>query len=149
MKATVDHLLNVRSLLVLGLAILLISCGDSSTGTNGGNGDGNGNGDPPAEPTFANVIDIFNDSCGGSGCHIGNNTNGVRLDSYENVMDSEGTQYGELVVQPGDADGSPLVDKITPGTPEFGERMPQGGPYLSDDEIDLIRAWIDNGAEEE
>lgn len=132
------------------LIAVMGSCGDSSTGTNGGgggNGRNGGDDPPPDEPTFENVLDIFNSSCGGSGCHIGERTNGVRLDSYDNVMESEGVQYGERVVQEGDGDGSPLVDKIESDNPEYGERMPEGGPFLSDDEIELIKEWIDEGAE--
>lgn len=136
------------SLIVLcSLGMLLVSCGDSSTDPNGGNGGNGGNGsEPPAEPTFSNVLEIFNSSCGGSNCHIGEQRNGVRLDSYNNVIESEGFQYGELVVQPNDAAGSPLVDKIE-SSPDEGERMPVGGPYLSDEEISLIREWIDEGAQ--
>jgi hypothetical protein len=133
--------------LLCSLGMILASCGgDSSTGPNGGNGGNGGNGnEPPSEPTFSNVEDIFNSSCGGSGCHIGERTNGVRLDSYNNVTESEGAQYGELVVQANDADGSPLVDKIEP-SPEHGQRMPVGGT-LSDNQISLIREWIDEGAQ--
>ncbi len=135
-------------IVICSLGMLLVSCGDSSTGSNGGGNGGNGgNGnEPPAEPTFSNVLEIFNNNCGDSNCHIGGRTNGVQLDSYENVTDSEGNQYGELVVQANDAEGSPLVDKIEP-SPDQGERMPVGGPYLSDDEISLIRDWIDEGAQ--
>lgn len=133
------------SLIVLfSLGMLLVSCGDSSTGSNGENG-GNGN-EPPPEPTFSNVLEIFNNNCGDSSCHIGGRTSGVRLDSYSNVTESEGQNYGKLVVQANDADGSPLVDKIEP-SPEQGQRMPVGGPYLSDEEISLIRDWIDEGAQ--
>lgn len=134
-------------IMLCSLGMLLASCGDSSTGSNGGNGGNGGNGnEPPPEPTFSNVLEIFNSSCGGSNCHIGERTNGVQLDSYENVTESEGFQYGQLVVQPDDAAGSPLVDKIGP-SPDEGERMPQDGSYLSDDEISLIREWIDEGAQ--
>lgn len=146
----------ISSLLIViicSLGMIVAACGDNSTGTNGDNGNGNGdngNGEepPPPEPTFTNVQEIFESSCSGSGCHIGERTNGVRLDSYDNVMESEGQQYGELVVQEGDADDSPLVDKIESANPEYGVRMPEGGPYLSDDEIDLIKEWIDDGAED-
>lgn len=134
------------SLLVFSLTFLLLSCGDSSTGTNSGGG--NGNEEPPPEPTYANVQEIFNSSCSGSGCHVGERMSGVRLDSYENIINSEGDQYNERVVQPNNADESPLIDKISPGAPQFGVRMPQGGPYLSDEEINLIRNWINNGAEQ-
>lgn len=106
----------------------------------------------PVEPgrpvSFSqDVQPIFNNSCGGAACHIDQQTNGVRLSSYEEVMNSTGDQYGEAIVQPGSADESPLVDKIEPN-PRFGVRMPQGQAPLSGEEIALIRAWIDDGAQD-
>jgi len=136
-------------ILLCAVVLTLGACGSSSTSPNNG-GDNNGggnNGSKPPEPTFSNVQSIFNDSCGGSGCHVGESTNGVRLDSYENVINSVGTQYGTEVVVPDEPDNSPLIDKISNDNPEFGERMPEGGPPLSDDDITLIREWIANGAE--
>lgn len=133
--------------LICSLALLLVSCGDNSTGPNGGNGGGNGNGNGNeigTEPTFSNVLQIFEANCGG--CHIGSSTSGVQLDSYDNVINSVGNQYGENVVNPGDAANSPLVDKIE-ASPQQGDRMPQGGSPLSSDRIAQIREWIDNGAE--
>lgn len=139
--------------LFCAIGFVMVGCSDNSTGTNGGgggNGNGNGNGgggnEIGTDPTFTNVQLIFEESCGGAACHIGEQRNGVRLDSYDNVINSEGSNYGKLVVQPSDADGSPLVDKIEPD-PDIGNRMPQGGPYLSDERINQIRDWIDNGAE--
>jgi len=134
--------------LLCSLGLLLASCGDSSTspGNGNGNGNGNGSGEPP-EPVFTNVLEIFNSSCAGSGCHVGERTNGVRLDSYDNVMNSNGQQYGGPVVVEGEPGNSPLVDKIEED-PGQGDRMPRGGPYLSDEEISLIRDWIDEGAQD-
>jgi hypothetical protein len=121
--------------------------GDNGGGNGGNGGGGNGGGSEiGTEPTFTNVQQIFEQSCGGSSCHINQQSSGVQLNTYENVMNSQGTRYGELVVQAGDADGSPLVDKIEPN-PEIGSRMPEGGPYLSDERINQIKDWIDNGAE--
>ena len=85
---------------------------------------------------------IFNASC--TSCHGGQS--GVSLTSYEATMNSVGDQYEKAIVIPGDADGSPLVDKIEPA-PQFGSRMPQGGA-LSDEQISLIRQWITEGANE-
>lgn len=140
-------------ILICSLGLLLGGCGGSSTGTNGGgsgggggNGGGGGGNEIGTEPTFSNVQQIFQQSCGGANCHINQPNNGVQLNTYENVMNSQGSDYGELVVQPGDAEGSPLVDKIEPN-PQIPPRMPDGGPYLSDERIDQIRQWIDNGAE--
>lgn len=121
------------------LSILVVSCGDSSTGPD------NGEEEPPLEPTFSNVLHIFEDNC--ASCHVGSRTSGVRLDSYDSVIGSVGEQYGEEVVQPGNAAGSPLVDKIESSNPEHGERMPQGQSPLSADQIALIKEWINDGAE--
>lgn len=138
--------------IICSLALLPMACGDSSTGTNGGGngggGGGNGGGGGTTigtEPTFTNVVQIFETSCGGASCHISSSQSGVQLNNYANVTGSVGTQYGELVVKENDAAGSPLVDKIEP-SPEHGNRMPQGGPFLSDSRITQIRDWIDNGA---
>ena len=134
------------------VVLLFAGCGGSSTGANGGNGGngggngGNGGNEIGTEPTFTNVQQIFQQSCGGSDCHINQRTNGVRLDTYQNVTESEGVNYGELVVQANDADGSPLVDKIEPN-PDFGVRMPENGNYLSDARINQIREWINQGAQ--
>jgi mono/diheme cytochrome c family protein len=86
---------------------------------------------------------IFNQNC--TSCH--GSQNGVTLSSYESVMSSVGSQYGTEIVVPNEPDESPLVDKIEPN-PEFGVRMPQGGPYLSDEQINLIKTWISEGANE-
>lgn len=154
----IDKLCNKQRILLVVLCtigLLLSSCGSSSTGPddNGGNGGSNGGGggnggdDTPSEPTFSNVQTIFNESCGGVDCHIGERRNGVRLDSYDNVMNSEGTQYGREIVVAGEPDNSPIIDKISNDNPQFGDRMPEGRAPLSDDEISLISDWIEEGAE--
>lgn len=136
----------------LGMAFLT-GCGDNSTSANGGgngNGDGNGNGGGNTigtEPTFSNIQQIFNQSCSGSGCHINTRTSGVRLNTYQNAIESVGDQYGTNVIIPENADGSPLVDKIESSSPQFGSRMPITGNFLSDSRISQIKQWIDEGAE--
>lgn len=144
---------NLLLVILCSFGLILASCGDNSTGTNGDTG-GNGNGDTGnggtqigTDPTFTNVQQIFETNCGGGGCHISTRTNGVRLDTYDNVINSSGDQYGELVVQPGDPAGSPLVDKIEPG-PDFGVRMPNGRAALTDERINQIKTWIDEGAQD-
>lgn len=85
---------------------------------------------------------IFNNSC--TSCHGG--TSGVTLSSYSATMNSTGSQYGIKIVIAGNADGSPLVDKIEPN-PTHGSQMPTNGT-LSSDEITKIRQWIAQGANE-
>ncbi|MEX0609711.1 MAG: T9SS type A sorting domain-containing protein [Balneolaceae bacterium] len=88
---------------------------------------------------------IFSNNC--TSCHGGQN--GVTLSSYSAVISSVGQQYQTEVVQPGDASNSPIVDKISNDNPEHGVRMPQNGPpYLTSEEITLIRDWINEGANE-
>ena len=79
---------------------------------------------------------IFNFNCGN--CHLGNSSGGVNLSSYENVMNSD-------IVTPFDADDSELYDRITRDNSDDGD-MPPGNSELSDVQIALIEAWINEGA---
>lgn len=129
--------------LIISLGILLSACGgDSSTGP-----DPDPDPDPNRNVSFSEDIQpIFQGNCATSGCHdSGTQESGVNLSSYQNAIDSEGVQYQELVINPENPDGSPLVDKIEP-SPEIGERMPFEGNPLTQSEIDSIRAWIEDGA---
>ena len=47
---------------------------------------------------------------------------------------------------PGDPDNSYLVHKIEGVASISGQRMPLGGPFLTQSDIDLVRAWIAQGA---
>src|SRR6056297_23502 len=94
--------------------LMLSACSDSGmTSTDNDNDDmdpiENGGDEIGSEPVFTNIQAIFEQNC--ASCHIGSSTNGVRLDSYENVIESVGDQYGTNVVQPGDADNSPFLDQ--------------------------------------
>ena len=128
-----------RRVALAALPIFLVACQDRLV-------DNTDSGDPVSEVSYlVQVQPIFNTSCGGVGCHIGQTTNGVNLSSYAQVTGSTGTQYGGKIVVPGDADASPIVDKLSPN-PDFGIRMPRGGAALSASQVQLIRVWIDEGA---
>jgi mono/diheme cytochrome c family protein len=97
----------------------------------------------PDEPvTFAQVEPIFMQRC--VMCHSDaaaqGPPEGLRLDSYDNIV-----RGGERVaLLPGNADDSEIVRRIE-GTAR--PRMPLNGPpWLSDEQIRLIRQWIDEGA---
>ena len=82
---------------------------------------------------------IFQTSC--YSCHSATNTSGLlRLDDKKAAM--KGGSSG-AVITPGDGKTSRLMQRI------LGERglarMPMGGPPLTDKQIALIRAWIDQG----
>ncbi len=86
------------------------------------------------------VQPIFSSRC--TSCHGTNG--GLNLSSYSSLMNSVGNSYGTTLVVAGDADASGLVDKIE-ANPQFGSRMPQGGT-LTGDQIQTIKAWINEGA---
>ena len=85
---------------------------------------------------------IFTANC--ISCHGG--ANGLHLDSYANVM--AGNSNNGPVITVGNAGNSILVQKIS-GTATFGDRMPTGNSSYFDshqDELQLIKDWIDEGA---
>ncbi len=69
---------------------------------------------------------------------------GLRLDVQTGPFADRG-QFGGPVIVAGDAAGSALFHRITADT--VRDRMPRGGDPLSDDEIETIRLWIDQGSE--
>ena len=128
-----------RRVALAALPLFLVACQDKLV-------DHTDPGDPPADVSFSSdIMPLFTASCGGVGCHIGRTESGVNLSSHAQVMASTGSQYGIRVVLAGDAAGSPLVDKLSTN-PDYGTRMPRGGAALSAAQIQLIRAWIDEGA---
>ena len=134
-------------ILIGSLLLFLASCSSSSTGTE----DPADPDPPPEEPnrlvSFSEDIQpIFNGNCTSSGCHdSGTQESGVDLTSYDAALSSTGTQYGTEIIDPGNPDNSPIVDKIE-ADPEFGSRMPENRSALAQSEIDSIRAWIEDGA---
>jgi hypothetical protein len=110
-------------------------------------------GPPPAGPTLTAVQEtVFTPHCARTGCHAG--------PAPEQGMNlSEGLAYGFTVgvdsvelpgfkrVAPGNAADSYLYMKITGDPRIFFDRMPLRDT-LTADEIDLVRAWIDAGAED-
>ncbi|MEM9159185.1 MAG: PSD1 and planctomycete cytochrome C domain-containing protein [Verrucomicrobiota bacterium] len=65
---------------------------------------------------------------------------GFRLDRRESAIDAD-------VLTPGDALDSWIMEVVS--TDDMDLRMPPKGDALSDEEIDLLRRWIDAGAEYE
>ncbi len=55
------------------------------------------------------------------------------------------TKSGKPAIVPGDADASEMIRRLTLHDPE--ERMPLDGEPLNEEEIDLLRKWVDQGAE--
>src|SRR2546421_1729975 len=66
---------------------------------------------------------------------------GLRLDKRQNAL--RGGDYGPVII-PGQSAESKLIRRLVNG--DGGLQMPPTGA-LSDDEIGILRAWIDQGAE--
>ena len=96
--------------------------------------------------SFANdVLPIFESTCGGEGCHINESVNQVELTNYQTTINSFAETYNKAMITPGDVAGSPLVEKLL-ANPAFGVRMPDGGPPLSNTQIEIISTWVEEGA---
>jgi hypothetical protein len=135
-----------------GLVLLLLvaaGCGklkEVPTEPGGGPGD-------PIDPTatFTRVQnEIFTPTCAQLGCHdpLGQQSSLVLRSgvAYANIVAHPSVEMPQLArVQPSDPASSYLYRKIT-GSGITGDRMPQGGPYLSDAQIKLVRDWIRRGA---
>lgn len=115
---------------------------------------------PQGPPTLSgDVQPIFDNSCAFNGCH-----GGTILEPPEKPMSlAPGQVRGNTVnvaafqlpgmdrIEPGRPDESYLVHKVQ-GTHldvgGSGERMPLGLPALGQSEIDVIREWIADGAQD-
>ena len=101
---------------------------------------------PPTIPgqdiSFASQVSPIFQRYGCYGCHGG--SGGLFVTSVAQLL--RGGDHGPAVV-PGKADTSNLVRKLS-ATPPFGDRMPQGGPYLPDSTLQTIKLWINQGAKD-
>ncbi len=99
----------------------------------------------PAADTISftdDVLPIFQQRC--AQCHGGADENGqVRLEAGLNLLEYEkvmaGSEFG-TVVEAGNAEDSFLLEMIVEGD------MPEEGDPVPEDEIRIIRAWIEAGA---
>ncbi len=91
----------------------------------------------PAVSFSEQIMPIFEQYC--TECHGDLNAElGLNLATYEGVM--QGSDYG-TVVEPGNPAGSLLIDMI-----ESGDMPEEGGP-VPPAELELIKTWISEGAE--
>ena len=112
--------------------------------------------DPGEDVSFAeDLLPLFRGDLGPESCtcHFPGSTNpigidqsGLDLSSLDSLLAGGANSGGQIVVR-----GSPctsiLWQKVSPGPP-FGARMPFGGPFLSDAQIQSIADWISEGARE-
>ncbi|SRR5712691_11597519 len=138
----------MRLRLALVSFLILTSCGKlKELPTDPGVGGG-----MPVDPnaTFTRVKSEVFPTCSAVGCHgaIAPQENMILTPdrAYALIVNVRSNQNPSLNrIAPGDPANSYLYRKIV-GSGITGDRMPQGGPFLSDSQIALVRDWIRRGA---
>lgn len=139
----------VRGVLLAGVAAAaLAGCGGGSSPA-----PPTGPAPPPSplQPTLSSIQSQIFVQCTACHTNVGRVPEaGLNLlpgSSHANLINvASTTNPGLIRVVPGDPAASLLIRKLegTPGT--LGDRMPQGGPFLTTDQISIIREWIQLGA---
>ncbi len=136
-----------RVRVAIGLFLLAsVACAGDGTGLDDIGGD---------EVTLSDVQPIFTGNCALPGCHIGSSpAEGMSLgagQTFSNVVNVQARQLSTMNrVTPNQPDDSYLVHKVQDthiAAGGSGSRMPEGRSPLSQSDIDLIRAWIQAGAQ--
>ena len=131
--------MSTRTLVVAGL---LVACGGDDPGTTPT--------PPEVAPTFTEVRDdILVPSCGLSTCH-GAAAGGLQLDEATTAADlvdvDSALSPGDILVIANDPDNSYLMRKLEDDTSIVGQLMPPPFGGLEPERIEIIRAWIADGA---
>lgn len=117
--------------------------------------------DPP-EPNWPSIYETLiqpfcADSCHGPGEPDFREESQLDLSNIELAYDqminraAAGEDCGEdagILIVPGNADGSLLIDKMENNSPSCGDPMPSGGRLFPPEFMAVIRQWIDEGAAE-
>lgn len=100
-------------------------------------------------PIFGTEITLRSASGKCTWCHYPGSPTGLDVlnpfDPVEGMVGRESV-YGGLIVDPGNVEGSFLVEKLAQLQPAGGNPMPYHPPRLTSEEIALLRAWVAQGA---
>ncbi len=139
----------VHSVIAIASAVVLSSCGSSDSPMQP-----SPNPTPtPLQPTFSSIsTQVFEGIC--VNCHNATGAafaGGLRLDAgqaYNQLVNTPSTGKPAAVrVIPGNASDSYLIHKLEGRSDIVGNRMPLSGSALSQADIDVIRTWIAQGAQ--
>ena len=99
------------------------------------------------ELSFTKVLNDVFVSC--TACHLdGATSGGLDLSDYNNIVNVKSTQRNDLMlINPKNLDSSYLYMKLIGAEGIIGSPMPLGG-QLSEDQLALLRDWIEVGAPE-
>jgi hypothetical protein len=121
----------VNQLRFAGIAALVVALGGTAPGQE------------PAIDFARDVAPVLQQHCGK--CHGDKEPEGgLRLTSRKNALLR--SDSGQPAFVPKESGKSELIRRVS-ATLESGERMPPEGEPLSQEQIDLLRRWIDAGAE--
>jgi hypothetical protein len=126
----------ISAAIILTAAFLLAGCSDDDPVSPEPNGD----------VSFSqHVLPIFQQH-GCTDCHgAGLQENNLRVDSVSRLL--QGGLSGEPAIIPGNADGSMLIRQMS-DNPPLGNRMPLDGPPVPQNQQNIVRDWINEGAED-
>ncbi len=93
------------------------------------------------------VIEIFENKCAFSGCHVGSGAgNGLELDEeniYSSMVNQPSFDFENVqLVQPGEPLKSYLIMKLVGTSGIKGIQMPKGDQPISKEELRVIASWI-------
>ena len=122
--------------------LLLAGCDDTLFGVDSAAQTDTG----PLATGHAGVVAIFGEDC--VSCHPAGGAGSGQLDLESDlcatIVDVDATGYSGKVVAAGDSANSVLWHKMA-DTGTYGGKMPLGG-VLSQEEVDIVANWIDDGA---
>ncbi|GAC1427526.1 MAG: cytochrome c oxidase subunit II [Chloroflexota bacterium] len=123
--------------------------GKASPTNQGTQGNISKNGKPNGVSYTADIYPIFQNHC--AACHMnGQKMGGLNLASYATLNQGGSTAAGGPVngpvLVPNSHAQSYLWDVVAGTDLRGGQKMPLGGPYLSQADVNKIASWIDNGA---
>ncbi len=111
----------------------------------------NGAGQPEPVTLTQLQTSLFTPTCAVAGCHSAATARaGLILEAgrtFGETVNVASSERPELdIIEPNDPERSYMVKKLR-GDPDIeGERMPEGGPFLSDERIAEVISWIEAGA---
>jgi hypothetical protein len=120
----------------LAFALLLLCCGFAHGGS------------PAVDVDFTRDIQpILADNCYACHGHDGGKRKAdLRLDALDPKLGPFVPRDGYSILVPGKPDESVLILRITSDDPEFHMPPPESRKHLSDQQIDLIKRWVEQGA---
>lgn len=102
-------------------------------------------------PVFGTELTLRSASGKCTWCHYPGSPTGLSVldpfDPEEGMVDVDSSLVLGKIVAPGDVEGSFLIEKLEQMQPRAGNAMPYHPPRLTADEIEAVRAWVAQGAQ--